>query len=292
MKEMPEQGPDFRSGFVALLGRPNVGKSTLLNSMLGERLAAVSPKAQTTRRRFRGILSSEKSQIIFIDTPGIHVAPQSKKLNVYCVEEAAASLKDADVLLYIIDGSRKFLGASTGTDEALLIETIRTAQKIRQLPLYVAINKLDQVVGDGSRILEEVTRCLGDLEIRFMLPLAAKTGKGVDRLRDLLVEEIPIHPAYFPLDIVSDEQVRVIAGEHIQEQLFRLLGEEVPYECAVEVLSFLEPQPGVRKKTTIEANIHVGRSSQKEILIGERAQRSRKSVLRPGRASKIFWVVE
>lgn len=260
--------PDFRTGYVALLGRPNVGKSTLLNTLVGEKLAAVSPKAQTTRRRFRGIRSDDDSQMIFVDTPGLHRAPEGKKLNEYCVAEALDSLRDADVWVYIVDGSRPFQPDKEGSDENFILETLKKALAKNPKPLYVILNKMD--IWDKSRFAgqEEFAAALEDLPVKAIFPLSAKNGKGVDEFLRAAKSELPEGPALYPVDELTDQNLRTIAGELIQETLFYLLGDELPYSCAVEIEKFVEPSEGQRYPE-IHAAIHVERDSQKPMVIGK-----------------------
>jgi GTP-binding protein Era len=262
--------PDFKTGYIALLGRPNVGKSTLLNSILGEKLAAVSPKAQTTRRRFRGILTDDNSQLIFVDTPGLHRAPEGKKLNEYLVAEALDSLSDADAWVYIVDGTRPFQPEKEGSDESFILETLKKAMEKSPKPLFVVLNKMDLWEKGGTRFAgqEDFTRGLEGLPVKAVYPVSAKQGKGVAELVSALRELMPVGPALYPEEDLTDQNLRTIAGELIQESLFYLLGEELPYSCAVEIERFVEPSEGQRYPE-IHAAIHVERESQKPMVIGK-----------------------
>jgi len=272
-------------GYIALVGRPNVGKSTLLNKLIGEKMAAVSPKAQTTRRRFRGIHTEENYQMIFVDTPGVHVAPEGKKLNEYCVSEALDVLRDADIFVYIIDGSRAFEPSRKESDEAFLLNCLEKSLSERAVPLIVVINKIDQQHPKGPN-QENIKELMGRLQTEALIPLSARTGQGVDTLVKLLKEKLPEGPFLYPEDELTDQNMRQIVGELIQEKLFLLLGEEIPYSCAVEIVNFKEPA-GERKYPEIEASIHVERDSQKAIVVGkggakikEIGQRARESIER------------
>lgn len=274
-----------RCGFVALVGRPNVGKSTLLNKLIGEKMAAVSPKAQTTRRRFRGIRSDSDAQMIFVDTPGVHVAPQGKKLNEYCVSEALDVLADADVYVYIIDGSRAFEPNRADSDEAFLLACLEKNLAERKVPLVIAINKIDEAHPKGPTP-ENMKEILARFPGAQLVAISAKSGQGVDNLVAMLKEKIPEGPALYPEDELTDQNLRVIVGELIQEKLFLLLGEEIPYSCAVEIVNFKEASE-LRKYPEIEAAIHVERDSQKAVVIGkggakikEIGQRSRETIER------------
>lgn len=277
---------DFRTGYVALLGRPNVGKSTLLNTILGEKLAAVSPKAQTTRRRFRGILTDDQSQIIFVDTPGLHRAPEGKKLNEYCVAEALDSLSDADVWVYLVDGSRPFQPAKEGSDEAFILQTLKKALQESPRPLYIILNKMDLwQKGQGNfSDQKEFIEAFQALPVKGIFPLSAKKAEGIEPFLQAIKEHIPVGPALYPEDDLTDQNLRQVAGEFIQETLFYLLGDELPYSCAVEIEKFLEAGEQ-RRYPEIHAAIHVERESQKPMVIGkggskikEIGQRARESI--------------
>jgi GTP-binding protein Era len=263
--------PEFRCGFVALVGRPNVGKSTLLNTLVGERIAAVSPKAQTTRRRFRGFRTTETSQIIFVDTPGLHRAPEGKKLNEYLVAEALDSLRDVDAVVYLVDGSRPLKAAEGAeTDERFLIESLTQALAANPKPLFVLLNKRDLWSKDGARFAgpEEFQAALRGLPVAAIFPVAAKSGDGLEPFLRELEASLPEGPALYPEDELTDQSLRTVVGELIQEKLFYLLGDELPYSCAIEIEEFKEPGEG-RRKTEISASIHVERESQKPMVIGK-----------------------
>ncbi|HEY8278043.1 MAG TPA: GTPase Era [Bdellovibrionota bacterium] len=263
--------PEFRCGFVALVGRPNVGKSTLLNTLVGERIAAVSPKAQTTRRRFRGIRTDDDSQLIFVDTPGMHRAPEGKRLNEFLVAEALDSLRDVDAVVYIVDGSRPFkAGEAAETDERFLIESLKKSLALEPKPLFVLLNKQDLWSKGGARFSaqDEFAKALADLPVKEMFPVAAKSGAGLDAFLASLKAVIPVGPAHYPAEELTDQSLRTVVGELIQEKLFYLLGDELPYSCAVEIEQFLEPGEG-RRCPEIHAAIHVEKESQKPMVIGK-----------------------
>lgn len=260
----------FRCGFVALVGRPNVGKSTLLNALVGEKLAAVSPKAQTTRRRFRGIRTDEDSQLILVDTPGLHRAPEGKKLNEYCVKEALDSLEGVDACVYIIDGSRPFQPENPESDEYFLLHSLKEALTRKPRPLFVLLNKMDLWETGKTKFGDQaqLTASLQGLNVKGIYPVSAKNGQNLEALVAALKAELPVGPALFPEDELTDQSMRTIAGELIQESLFYLLGEELPYSCAVEIERYDEPNE-TRKYPEIHAAIHVERESQKPMVIGK-----------------------
>lgn len=267
---MPDYPENFRCGFIGIVGRPNVGKSTLLNKLIGDKLAAVSPKAQTTRRRFRGIRTDEDSQMIFVDTPGVHVAVKGEKLNEFYVAEALDVLEDSDVFVYVIDGSREFRGNKPGTDEAFLIEALEKQLAKKNAPLFILLNKMDIWEKGANKFSSqrEIMELIDRLKPAAVIPFSAKTGKGIDALVKELKAVLPEGPRLFPEDELTDQNLRVIAAELIQEKLFYFLGEEVPYSSVVEITRFDDPSEE-RKLPEIDATIHVERDSQKAMVVGK-----------------------
>jgi GTPase len=264
----------FRCGVVALVGRPNVGKSTLLNTLVGEKIAAVSPKAQTTRRRFRGIRSEQSCQIIFVDTPGLHRAPEGKKLNEFCVAEALDSLRDVDAIVYIVDGSRPLKASEEqGSDERFLIDSLKRTLAQRAVPLFVLLNKKDLWQKTKANFVgqEDLKAMLGELPVKQLFPVSAKGGDGIQMFIDELTAVLPEGPALYPTDELTDQSLRNVVAELIQEKLFYLLGDELPYSCAIEIESFHDPIEGdpKRRLPEIHAAIHVERESQKPMVIGK-----------------------
>lgn len=246
-----EASADFRSGFVAILGRPNAGKSTLLNVFVGEKVAIVTPKPQTTRRRIRAIRTTDDYQMIFVDTPGL-MEPRDL-LNKALVNETLDAIADADVLLYVLDGTK-------GLTEADRFAIARAAE--RPIPLICAINKVDKI--QKETLLPLIERVEDLAEWREIIPVSATTGDGVAELTGELAEELPEGPMLYPREQLSDLNERFRAGEIIREKLFMALGEELPYSVAVEVVSFEE----LDHLNRISAKIHVERDSQKGIVIG------------------------
>ncbi len=246
----------FRSGFVAIIGRPNAGKSTLLNRILGEKIVITSDKPQTTRNRVQGIHNLPGYQIIFIDTPGIHDA--KSRLNRYMVDEALSALKEVDAVIFLVDAA-----TSPESQEALGGEIFNGSGP----PVILALNKTDLV--DEARILSLLER-FGKLpSFRSYVPLSAVTGSGVDRLMGEVCSLLPVGPQYFPDDILTDLPERFIAAEIVREKLFRLTHEEIPYSVAVTVESFKERENGL---IAISAVITVERDSQKGIVIGRKGE--------------------
>jgi GTP-binding protein Era len=251
-----------KSGLVVLLGRPNVGKSTLLNAVLQEEISIVTPKAQTTRDQVRGILNEERGQIVFIDTPGVHKAREGG-INAYMIQEVKKALDGPDLVLYLIDP------ASKDTAEQLLLDQL----KLANAPAVIIINKSDQRLKRPEQFvwLEKwVNHCRAELEgtkctLLGVSEIAAVDGTGVDELITAIFNRLPEGEPLFPdTEILTDRSTRFVVAELIRKQLFMKLGDELPYSCAVEIEAFKEKQ----KPVEIHAMIYVERDSQKGIVIG------------------------
>ncbi len=251
---IPESLPeDHRSGFVALVGRPNVGKSTLMNAYLGQKIAIVSEKPQTTRQRILGILTEPKYQIVFVDTPGIH-SPHHL-LGEYMVTTAKRTLKDADVILWLVDGS-----VPPTPEDVDIGQTLREAAKV---PIILAVNKIDLVPeGDRDGIAAQYL-ALADIHAHALI--SATRGDNRDRLLEMIVDALPLGPRYFPEDQVTDQDERFLAAELIREQVLRECHQEVPHSVAVIVDEFKDRSDEL---SYISATIAVERESQKQIVIG------------------------
>jgi len=253
----------FRSGFVSIVGRPNVGKSTLLNFLLQEKVAIVSDKPQTTRNTIRGILSSEASQVVFLDTPGIH-KPRDE-INRVMVRMALSTLQEVDLVLFVVEPDDWF-----GKGDEYIGKILREVKT----PVFVLINKMDRVPE-----AERPGRIQRHREIypeRPLFPISALKGEGVKAVLDAVVKELPEGHPYFPVDQYTDQPLRFLSAEIIREKAFQFTGEEVPYAVAVEIVSYKEDSQGPSGLVAIEANIHVERSSQKGILIGKGGQMLKK----------------
>lgn len=267
MSDAPPTQTPIRAGFCAIVGLPNVGKSTLLNRILGQRLAAVSPKPQTTRNRIVGIHNAPGVQIAFVDTPGIQAGAGA--LRRYMRDEALTAAGETDVAILMIDAAdrRDRLPARLAEPDAAPL-----AEQLRGRAVVVALNKVDRVAKPDLLPLiaawDEWARAhgteAGEAEI---VPIAALTGDGVDRLIDAIARRLPEGPALFPEDMVTDRAERFLAGELIREQLFHQLGQELPYAAAVIVESFEERAE--KKDVLIGAVIVVERDSQKAIVVGK-----------------------
>jgi len=250
-EELP---PDHRSGFVAVIGRPNVGKSTLINRWLGQKIAIVSPKPQTTRNRLRGILTRPDAQIIFVDTPGIH--EPKHKLGEFMVETAVRTIPDADVILWMVDVSVKPTAEDQQIAELL-------AEKATGLPVIVALNKMDLL--RPQDVVSHTEAYLALVEETDWVMISATRGDNCDELLQKVIVRLPLGPRLYPADQITDQQERFIAAELVREQVLRYTHQEVPHAVAVVVQEFKRRSEDM---TYISAYIYVERESQKKILLG------------------------
>lgn len=248
---------EHRSGFVALIGRPNVGKSTLLNGVLDHKLAAVSPRAQTTRNRIFGIFDRTDCQIVFQDTPGI-LEPKDK-MHDFMLREAGNALDDCDLAVWIIDGLK-------GLTEAERNLTMK-ALKDRSIPLIVVFNKMDAVPMDKREPFQEYEQEISELKPVSIHYIAALHYDGVPNLLNDLIARMPFGPKFFPSEQLSDRTQRFFVEETIREKAFLMLNDELPYSLAVKIETMKERDNGV---TFIQAALHVERDSQKGIVLGKR----------------------
>jgi GTP-binding protein Era len=251
-EELP---PDHRSGVVAVVGRPNVGKSTLINRILGQKIAIVSPKPQTTRRQQLGIYTSVQGQILFVDTPGLH-KPQHK-LGEFMVKVAEDALKDADLILWVVDVSEE-----PQDSEKHIAETVNRLRG--GTPIILALNKVD-LTSESSRALHRDAYA-GLVEQAETVLISASEGTGVQELVDDLMKRLPNGPRYYPADQVSEVNMRFIVAEVIREKIIMNTEQEIPYSVAVEVNEYKERSDTM---TYIDALIYVERDSQKGIIIGK-----------------------
>lgn len=241
---------------VAIIGRPNVGKSTLLNQLVGEKLAIVSPRPQTTRTRITGIKHLPSVQIVFVDTPGIHQA--SGPLGHLMAKSAERALEDVDVACLVVE--------ATGRPDRVDNEILERLRPLR-VPVYCCVNKVD-LVSPKSRLLPLI-QAYRDARCRFseIIPVSATTGANCDRLLDLIVHALPERPPYFPADYLTDQPETFFVAEAIREKIFHLTHQEVPYACAVRVEELTERQRP--ECLYIRARIFVEHESQKGIVIGK-----------------------
>jgi len=248
----------FKSGFVAIIGAPNVGKSTLLNKMLGQKLSITSKKPQTTRHRILGISNQPQAQFIFLDTPGIHQA--KKPLNQRIVEVALSTLGDVDLILMLVDASK-----SDPTSEGLLLMALKSQNN----PVVLALNKIDRV--PKPALLAQIDIWHQAHDFKAIVPISAKTGDQVKSLFDAMTRSLPEGPPLFPETMLTDMPERFIAAEMIREKAFRLTGQEIPYSVAITIDTFKTKKKG--KLVSIQATIHVEQDSQKGIIIGKKGSK-------------------
>jgi GTP-binding protein Era len=241
---------DFRSGVVPIIGRPNVGKSTLLNRLVGEKVAIVSPKPQTTWHRILGVKTLPAAQILFVDTPGIHDA--SSRLNRSMLTVAKSALHDADVILHMVAAPDPF-----PEEEQLVWELLHGINT----PVILLVNKIDLLGGNDVSTEEPLP-----FPYTTVISISALVGTGVDCLEGEVVSLLPPGPPYYPADVMTDQTERFMTREIIREKIFNLTRQEIPYSCAVVVEEFKEKDDGM---VFIRAAINVERDSQKGILIGK-----------------------
>ena len=253
----PEGTPAvFRCGYVAIVGEPNVGKSTLMNRFLGQKISIVTRKPQTTRHKILGILSNDRAQMIFLDTPGI-ITPHYA-LHEAMMRSAKAAIEDADVILVMIDASAP--GSDDPASHAQVFERLAGIAKA----VHLVINKIDLV--EKQALLPVIDAFSRRFRFGEILPVSALTGEGVQELLSVLERGIPVHPPLYPTDIVSDHQERFFVAEIIREKIFMACQDEVPYSTTVDIVEFKERARG---KWFISADVYVERDSQKGIMIGK-----------------------
>jgi GTP-binding protein Era len=251
----------FKSGYISILGRPNVGKSTLFNRLLGEKMAIVAETPQTTRNRILGIVNGEGGQLIFLDTPGIHEG--RTELNQRMVKTALASGQDADVLLFLIEVPSSF----TEKDRQM-IECLKGS---RGVP-FLVINKIDRVKKETLLPIIDQYRRLHSFE--KILPISAASGEGVDLLLEEILKVLPESPPYYPEDMITDQTERFLVSEIIREKVIRLCYQEIPYSTAVTIEAFQERSE--KNLVVIKGTIHVEKTSQRKIIIGKEGQMLKK----------------
>lgn len=245
--------PNYKSGFVAIIGRPNVGKSTLLNYVVGQKVAIMSNVAQTTRNKIQGIYTSPEAQIIFIDTPGIH--KPSTKLGDFMEKSAMSALDEVDAVLFVVSATEK-----RGPGDDFIIERLK---KVNQ-PIFLVVNKIDQI--NPNDLPEIVDQYKDTLPFKGIVPISALQGNNVNNLINDIIKILPNGPQYYPADQVSDHPERFVIAEMIREKVFLLTRQEVPHSVAVDVTSIKRED---ENHIHISANIIVERPGQKGIIIGK-----------------------
>ncbi|WP_036728575.1 GTPase Era [Peptoniphilus mikwangii] len=253
----------FKSGFVTIIGRPNVGKSTLLNCIVGQKISAISNKAQTTRNKITFIYTDEEMQVIFLDTPGIQMP--KNKLGDYMLKVSESTLSEVDVITYIVDCSKKI-----GKLDNYIIKELK--EKNLKTPIVLLVNKIDEVAKEE---LFEIIKMYDDIGIfKEIIPISALKNDGVESYLKTLAKYIPIGPMYYPEDMVTDHPEKFIVGEIIREKALRFLDEEIPHGIAVSIEKMRERKE--KEITDIEAVIYIERESHKKIVIGKNGQMLKK----------------
>lgn len=253
---MSESG--FRSGYVSITGRPNTGKSTLLNSILGEKVSIVTSKPQTTMKKIIGVRTTETSQIVFIDTPGIH--KPLHKLGEFMIREAQGAIEDVDIILFMVEPRQP------GPGDKFILKLIEEAGKTRKV--FLLINKADLVKKPGLLPVIDAYRNLHDFD--KIIPMSALNPEDVSFLMDKIAEELPPGPRYYPDDIITDQYEKTVVSELLREKIMEATEDEIPHSIAVEVIEWKERDNGT---ISISLNIYVERDSQKGIIIGKKGQR-------------------
>ncbi|AYF54518.1 GTPase Era [Clostridium sp. K25] len=250
----------FKSGFISIIGRPNVGKSTLINEILGEKLSIVSCRPQTTRNNIRAILTKDDYQLVFLDTPGIH--KPRHKLGEYMVKAAESSKDEVDLIVFITTPQNEI-----GKGDELILENIKNSKK----PVFLIVNKIDE--NPPELVAETLKKYSEYMEFKEIIPISAQKNKNVDILLDLMIKYMPEGPKYYPDDMITDVQERFVVSEIIREKALKLLSEEVPHGIAVEIISMKQAKNGTYH---IDANLLCEKDSHKGIVIGKGGQMLKK----------------
>ncbi|MBI5214329.1 MAG: GTPase Era [Ignavibacteriae bacterium] len=248
---------EFRAGFVAIIGEPNVGKSTLMNSLIGQKISIVTPKPQTTRHKVLGIFTNEESQVIFLDTPGL-LKPKYR-LQEAMMNSARAAMNDADLVLVMIDAVRA--KNSSAKEHELEFQLLQSITK----SAYLLINKIDAV--EKQDLLPVIAEFSAHYPFKEVFPISALNNQGTSELLATIAKELPVHPPFYPSDSISEQSERFFVSEIIREKIFEKYREEIPYSTTVDIVQFKEEKGS---KDEIHAEIYVERDSQKGILIGKK----------------------
>ena len=250
----------FKSGFVTIVGRPNVGKSTLLNQIMGEKLSIVSNKPQTTRNNIQTILTGENHQLVFVDTPGIH--KPKHKLGEYMVNSAKDSIKEVDLILFLINPEEEI-----GRGDRFIIETLKN----QKAPIFLVVNKIDEFTQE--RLVNTLQIYSKELEFKEIIPISALKNRNVDKLLELMIDAMPEGPKYYPDDMITDVQERFVISEIIREKALRTLRDEIPHGIAVDIIQMKQNEIGTYH---IEVDMLCEKDSHKGIIIGKNGQSLKK----------------
>lgn len=250
----------FKSGYVTIVGRPNVGKSTLLNLFMGEKLSIVSNKPQTTRNNIQTILTGDDYQIVFVDTPGIH--KPKHKLGEYMVNSAKDSIKEVDLVLFLTTPEGEL-----GRGDKYIIEQL----KAQKAPVIFILNKIDEATQD--KVAQTLVKYSKEFDFAEIIPISAIKGKNTDKLVELMVKYMPEGPKYYPDDMITDVQEKFVVSEIVREKALRTLSEEVPHGIAVDIIQMKQDKNG---KYNIEVDLICEKDSHKGIIIGKNGQTLKK----------------
>ncbi len=249
-------------GFVAIVGRPNVGKSTLLNQLLGQKVSITSRKAQTTRHRIVGIDTQDNDQIIYIDTPGLHIE-EKRAINRLMNRAASSSIGDVELVIFVVEGTH-------WTDDD---EMVANKLKDCKSPVLLVINKIDNVT-DKTQLLPHIQEISQKVNFLDVVPISAEKGEGIDIIKDIVKKHLPVGEHHFPEDYITDRSQRFMASEIIREKLMRFLGDELPYSVTVEIEQFkVDERTGMYR---INGLILVERDGQKKMVIGNKGEKIKK----------------
>ncbi|CAG9295922.1 GTPase Era [Celerinatantimonas diazotrophica] len=257
MSEVPEYGT--HCGFVAIVGRPNVGKSTLLNQLLGQKVSITSKKPQTTRHRILGIHTEGEYQTIYIDTPGLHIE-EKRAINRLMNRSASSSLSDVAMVIFVVDGTR------WNADDDMVLNKLRNIKA----PIILAVNKIDNIGEKDEVLLPHLKVLSSKYDFTQIVPISAKHGTNVDKLMEWAKQSLPDNVFFFPEDYITDRSSRFMAQEIIREKLMRFTGQELPYSTTVEIEQFRMQENGVYQ---INALILVERAGQKKMIIGSKGEK-------------------
>lgn len=246
----------FKSGYVTIVGRPNVGKSTLLNEIMGEKLSIVSNKPQTTRNNIQTILTTKEYQMVFVDTPGIH--KPKHKLGEYMVNSAKDSMKEVDLVLFLVNPDEEI-----GRGDAFILEALKN----QNAPVFLVLNKIDE--STQERVAKTLQLFAKEMDFKEIIPISARKGKNVEKLVELMVENMPQGPMYYPEDMITDVQERFVISEIVREKALRTLREEVPHGIAVDIIQMKKSDNGTWH---IEVDMLCEKDSHKGIIIGKNGQ--------------------
>lgn len=246
-------GKGFKSGFVAVVGRPNVGKSTLINALIDDKIVIVSDKAQTTRNRIVCVYTDEKKQIVFMDTPGIH--KPKHKLGEFMVDQAVDSLREVEAVLFVVAANEK-----RGPGDNFVIEQLRKVN----VPVFLIVNKIDTM--EKQDLLEAIVSYENSYPFEAVVPISAKEKDNIEEVVNLLEKHLPEGPKYFPDDMITDQPERLIISDIVREKILLQTHDEIPHAIAVDVDEMKTREDGT---TYVRATIYVERDSQKGIIIGK-----------------------